>query len=250
MKHSPTLALLAAAVGLLCAACEDAPAVAAAKPCGADATLSCSRPTQSADYYVDQAQRYFDALDVDAPAERTPTYAPAVLRWEWPPWLKLTGYTAAQMHVTDKMVKQFAPARVTHRDCRAFARQPFARCRVSFDYLDQGGGKPCFIYEEFAFNDAGAITFIEAWSDLPGLSPIADPSDPWGERSAVHRLSVKVPGLGSPSGAIDPLGPAMQKAAAADAEVADLVARTQDFWPMWTAENDKDPNYFAKGCGW
>jgi hypothetical protein len=224
--------------------------------CGPDALADCARPKQSGAYYVDQAMRYFDALDVSAPADRTPTYAELVVRWEWPPWLKLTGYTATQMELTDKLVKQYAPAVVSHRDCRAFDRQPFARCRVSFDYTEQGPvtrqgkGKNCFIYEEFVFNDKGEMTFVEAWSDLPGLTPITDPTDPWGERTKLHRLSMKVPGLGSSTGHIALDGPAMQAAAQADPEIADFVARAQDFWPAWTAESEKDPDYFQKGCGW
>ena len=220
------------------------------RACGPDALADCARPRQTPAYYVDQAMRYFDALDVAAPAEHTPTYAELVVRWEWPPWLKLTGYTAAQMELTDKLVKQYAPAVVSHRDCRAFDRQPFARCRVSFDYQQQGNGKPCYIYEEFVFNDKGEMTFVEAWSDLPGMTPISDPTDPWGERTAIHRMSLKIPGLGSPSGRIAPDGPALQAAAKVDPEIADLLARIADFWPAWTAEGDKDPNYFHKGCGW
>lgn len=227
------------------------PAEAACKLAGEGALSPCSEPKQTAAYYVDQAQRYFDALDVSAPADSTPTYAELAVRWEWPPWLKLTGYTRQQLETTDKLVKKFAPALVTHRDCRAFAVQPFARCRVSFDYQDQGDGKPCFIYEEFTFNDAGEQTFIEAWSDLPGLIPMVDASDPWAEHSAIHRLSTRVPGLGTASGRIDLDGVAMQQAAAQDPEVADLVARAKNFWPAWTAESElQGPDYFTRGCGW
>jgi hypothetical protein len=185
--------VLTALLGLGCGSTEESapPESAAALACkaaGAGALSSCSVAKLPAAYYVDQANRYFDALDVDAPADSTPAYAELVARWEWPPWLKLTGFTREQMESTDKVVKKFAPADVSHRDCRAFATQPFARCRVSFDYVNPTHGKPCFIYEEFTFNDAGEQTFIEAWSDLPGLTPILDPKDPWGERTAIHRL--------------------------------------------------------------
>lgn len=226
-------------------------AALACKAAGAAALSPCAKPKLPPAYYVDQAQRYFDALDVDAPTDSTPTYAELVARWEWAPWLKLTGFTREQMESTDKMVKKFAPANVSHRDCRAFATQPFARCRVSFDYVDQGNGKPCYIYEEFTFNDAGEQTFIEAWSDLPDLTPILDPKDPWGERTPVHRMSTRIPGLGAPSGHIDLDGPAMKQAAALDPEVADFVARTKDFWSSFAAEGEvQGSDYFARGCGW
>ena len=242
--------LLAAAA---CAAEEAPPAAdqqaAACKQAGAAALSACSKPTQSAAYYVDQAQRYFDALDTRAPADRVPVYAELAARWEWPPWLKLTGYTGAQLETTDKVVKLSAPAVVSNRDCRAFAVQPFARCRVSFDYTNQTKG--CAIYEEFTFNDAGELTFIEAWSDRPGLTPIVDPADPWGERGPIGRLSTRIPGLGSASGRIEVAGAAMQAAAKADPDVADFVKRTQDFWTWLSAESEtQGKDYFAVGCGW
>ena len=218
---------------------------------GAIALATCLTPTHSAAYYIDQGNRYFDALDRSAPAESQPTYSERVARWEWPPWLKLTGYTRVQMEGTDKLVKSQAPAVVSHRDCRFFAVQPFCRCRVSFDYDNQGGGKGCPIYEEFTFNDAGEMTFIEAWTDAPGYLPMSDKADLWGEGPGVHRMSMKIPGLGSASGLIDPDGWPWAQAAAADPEVADLVARAKDFWPAWLAENEKaGPDYFKLGCGW
>ncbi len=209
----------------------------------------CSSPKQTAAYYVDQANKYFDALDRSAPASSVPTYASQVARWEWPPWLKLTGFGQAQMQGTDKLVKSQAPAVVTPRDCRAFAVQPFARCRVSFVYDQQGGGKGCPIYEEFTFNDAGAITFIEAWSDLPTYLPMPA-TDTWAEGAAVHRLSTRVPGLGNPDGSIDLLGEGMTSAAASDPEVADFVARAQSFWVAFAQERKAAGDYFSKGCGW
>ncbi len=262
-RHSPSPLFAAAPLALgflLLAGCTDtqepapAPPSAAAAACkaaGPAALSPCATPKQSAAYYVDQANRYFDALDADAPADSTPTYAELVARWEWPPWLKLTGFTREQLESTDKVVKKFAPANVSHRDCRAFASQPFARCRVSFDYQDQGNGKPCYIYEEFTFNDQGEQTFIEAWSDLPGMTPILDPKDPWGEHTPIHRLSTRIPGLGAATGHIDLDGAAMQSAAAKDPEVADFVARAKDFWPSFAAEGQvQGPDYFDRGCGW
>lgn len=194
--------------------------------------------------------RYFDALDRSAAPDRVPAYAELVARWEWPPWLKLTGYTKTQMEATDKLVKAQAPAVVSHRDCRFFAVQPFARCRVSFDYDKMGGGKGCPIYEEFTFNEAGEITFIEAWSDAPGYLPSADAKDLWAQGAAVHRLSTRLPGLGSAAGKLALDTPELAAAAQADAEVADLVARTKNFWAAWAKENASGGDYFKVGCGW
>ena len=117
--------------------------------------------------------------------------------------------TAAILRVGD-------PSTVPIRDCRFFDVQPFARCYVTFEY-EEGA---CPIYEEFTFNDQGETTFIEAWSDLPGLNATADPDDRWAEGSAVHRLSTRIPGLGNATGRIDLDSPAMAAAAAADPEVA------------------------------
>ena len=122
---------------------------------------------------MDQAERYFDALDETADPLSLPSYSPLAARWEWPPWLLLTGFGAEEMENLDHWVKVFTPASID-RDCRFFDEQPFARCYIVFNYADG----PCPIYEEFTFNDAGEMTFIEAWSDLPGMLPFGDPV--WG----------------------------------------------------------------------
>ena len=219
------------------------------KPAAALALSVCSTPTHPAAYYVAQANKYFDALDTKAPDDSVPSYSELVARWEWPPWLKLTGYTRDQMTVTDKLVKLGAPAVVSHRDCRFFAVQPFARCRVSFDYLDKGG-KGCPIYEEFTFNDLGEMTFVEAWSDQPALLPFAATADAWGEAPDVLRLSTRVPGLGTGSGKIELDGAAMQAAASQDPLVADFRARAADFWTAFNEAAADAGDYFKTGCGW
>jgi hypothetical protein len=138
------------------------------------------------------------------------------------------------------------------RDCRAFSQQPFARCRVSFEY----SGGLCPIYEEFTFNDAGEITFIEAWSTQPGYLPMDDPeSDPWGEGPDVRRLSTRVPGLGTATGFVDATSPAMQEVAANDEDVADLARRMESFWPSWLREfaaigSGSENDIYGPGCGW
>ena len=89
------------------------------------------------------------------------------------------------------------PTEVINRDCRFFKAQPFARCRVTFHYLNPDSYFD--IYEEFTFNNQGEITFVEAWSDHPGYLPMGA-DDFWAESKNVKRISWKVPGLGSENG--------------------------------------------------
>ena len=211
------------------------------------ATAPCSEPLLSEEHYVSEALRYFDTLDVTAPVDSIPDYAELVARWEWPPWLKLTGYGRQDMIDTGLSLREFDPSTVPERDCRFFDTQPFARCYVVFDYE----GQPCPIYEEFTFNDAGETTFIEAWSDLPGMLPMDKASDPWAEAPDVHRLSNLVPGLGAPTGRIDLDSGAMRRAARRHEDVADFAERAVDWERAWGRELvAADPDFFAQGCGW
>lgn len=221
-------------------------------PCTADggegAVSTCLSPTQPDAYYVDQALRYFDTLESSYPGEGGPTYAPTVARWEWPPWLLLTGWGREAMEAADAIIRVI-PTEVPTRDCRFFPEQPFARCRVDFRYADHPDAG-CPIYEEFTFDDAGELTFLEAWSDDPERLP-SDPTDPWAESPQAHRLSTRLPGLGNPRGELDPTSPWMQDAARRDPEVADFVARTEDFFGMWLeAYEAAGDDVFAQGCGW
>lgn len=211
------------------------------------ATARCLEPTMTPEYYVDQANKYFDTLDTTAPEDSIPAYSDLSARWEWPPWLLLTGYERDQMIETAAVLRAFDPSTVPERDCRFFERQPFARCYVVFEYE---GGR-CPIYEEFVFNDAGEMTFIEAWSDLPGYLPTDDPEDRWAEGPDVDRLSTRVPGLGNAEGRIDLDAEWMTAAAAEDEMIADFVRRARDFWPTWFDELTNAPeDFFATGCGW
>ncbi|MBZ0253995.1 MAG: hypothetical protein K8I02_11710 [Candidatus Methylomirabilis sp.] len=208
-----------------------------------DRLAECSKPTLDPAYYVEQSLKYFDTLDSTVPIDVVPNYSELVARWEWPPWLKLTGYTRDGMILTDILLKLF-PTRIPERDCRFFPTQPFGRCYVNFDY----DGDPCPIYEEFTFNDAGEMTFIEAWTDYPGFLPMADPADRWGE-GETSRLATRVPGLGSPDGRIDLESPAMLEAAAADPDVEDFVVHARDPFFTWIADLlAADPDFFAYGC--
>jgi len=212
-----------------------------------DATASCLVPTLPPEYYVAEAEAYFDTLDVDAPEDSIPDYHPQVARWEWPPWLLLTGYSAEDMIATSRTLRRFDPSTVPFRDCRFFETQPFARCYVVFEY-EEG---PCPIYEEFTFNDAGEMTFIEAWSDLPGLLPQDREADMWAESPEFYRLANLVPGLGNPTGTIDLESPGMRRLGEAYPDVADFAERAVDWERAWAEELlDADPDFFAHGCGW
>jgi hypothetical protein len=212
-----------------------------------DALATALTPQQPPEYYVEQANEYFDTLDTSADPSSVPNYSTLVARWELPPWLWLTGYGRSNMISTTEVALVLEPSTVPTGDCRAFAVQPFARCYVSFEY-DAGS---CPIYEEFVFNDQGEMTFIEAWSDQPGLLPMSDPTDRWAEGPDVRRLSTKIPGLGNATGLIDLDSEAMQRAASEDPEVADFVRRAQNFLPSWLqALEDAGSDYFARGCGW
>lgn len=218
-------------------------------PCAGPGALStCSAPLHDPGLYVDQGLRYFDTLDGSADPESEPDYGEFVARWEWPPWLYLTGYGRDFTLAVDELVLAAMPGTtVPTRDCRFFEAQPFARCRVSFDYE----GQPCPIYEEFTFNEGGQVTFVEAWSDQPTMLPMDAGEDPWAEGEAVDRLSWRVPGLGTPDGTVDPTGPEMLAAAAENPLVADFADRTQDFWGRWSeAYEAAGDDLFARGCGW
>lgn len=231
-------------------------ALAVVTHCGADAPLPPSplaatstalRPTRPPEYYVAQANLYFDTLDTRADPMRVPNYSALVARWEWPPWYLLTGWEREGIIAQTRLALFAEPSTVPTRDCRAFAAQPFARCRVSFTYA-RGS---CPIYEEFTFNDQGEMTFIEAWSDQPGMRPTEDPADPWAEAPGIRRLSTRVPGLGNPTGRIDPTAPWTAEVARRDPDVADLMRRAQSFTTSWLqAFRDAGRNAFPRGCGW
>lgn len=233
-------ALVCGFVAMACA--SEAPAERSS-----DALATALTPKFAPEYYVDQANKYFDTLDTSADPENVPTYSELVARWELPPWLWLTGYTRENMVITTDLAVALDPSTVPERDCRAFSVQPFARCYVTFEY-EEG---PCPIYEEFVFNDQGEITFIEAWSDQAEYLPMDGLNDPWAEGPDVRRLSTRVPGLGSETGLIDLDSEAMQQAAEGDPELAEFVRRAKDFWPTYLeAVQEAGPDYYARGCGW
>ncbi len=211
------------------------------------ATARCLVPTLAPEHYIEQALAYFDTLDVDADRSSIPDYSPLVARWEWPPWLLLTAIGAEDMIGTADSLRSLDPSTVPERDCRFFDEQPFARCYIDFEYAE---GR-CPIYEEFVFNDAGQVTFIEAWSDLPGMLPMDREADMWAEGPDVSRLSTRVPGLGTADGLVALETDFMRAAAALDADVADFALRASDWRQYWfDLLRTVDPDFFAIGCDW
>ena len=94
------------------------------------------------------------------------------------------------------------------------------------------------------------MTFIEAWSDLPGLLPQGD-DDRWAEKPDYPRLATRVPGLGNATGTIDLESEAMKTAAQSDPELADFAKRAGNWTKYWREEvENADPDFFAIGCGW
>lgn len=191
---------------------------------------TCLTPKFPPEYYIEQGEKYFLSMQSDIPIDVKPNHSDLVIRWEWPPWLFLTGYTRDFLTISDILLKLY-PTKYDLIDCRFFETQPFCRCHVIFNY----SGTLCPIYEEFVFNDQGEITFIEAWSDYESLLPMDAGEDGiwseeeyWAMQDNVRRLSTKVPGLGNETGRIKISSPYMQYAAEKDEDVKELVRRLKD----------------------
>ena len=208
----------------------------------AAANSLCLSPKQSADYYAEQSVKYFLTMESSVSPLVIPNYSERVVRWEWPPWLLLTGYGRFNLIWTDIVLK-LNPTSYAVLNCQGFDVQPFGRCHVVFDY----SGELCPIYEEFTFNDQGEITFIEAWTDMPGWIPMA-PEDYWAEGNIPGRLSTRVPGLGNQTGLVDWDSDAVQQAAAGDADLAELVHRVNDPYRTWAKELVENTQALAEGC--
>jgi len=212
--------------------------------CGTEAARAeCLSPQLPPEYYIEQSEKYFFTMDSSVSPFVVPNYSDLVARWEWPPWLLLTGFGRANMIWTDILLK-LNPTSYAMMDCRAFPVQPFGRCHVVFDY----SGELCPIYEEFTFNDQGEMTFIEAWTDLPGWLPMDDPDDEWAEGEDVERLSTRVPGLGNEQGLIDLDASWMEEAARDDADVADFLRRARDPYTTWLMELLEHWRDVEEGC--
>ena len=220
-------------------------------PCSTEgARADCLSPTFSSDYYIEQANKYFNTMDSAEDRDDGPDYAEWVVRWEWPPWLLLTAFGAEHIEQTDFLLRSY-PSTIPDRDCRFFKEQPFARCKVVFYYEDEAHeGRGCPIYEEFAFNAAGEMTVVEAWSDVPGLRPFAE-HDPWAEGTDVERISTRIPGLGTPDGQLSINGETFTSAATGDPLLADLQYRANNWVETWTqALEAAGDTLWSDGCGW
>ena len=190
-------------------------------------------PKFPAEYYIDQGVKYFRTMESSVPIKVKPEYSDLVIRWEWHPWLLLTGYKRRNLINTDILLKLY-PTKYDTIDCQFFEQQPFCRCHVVFNY----SGTRIPIYEEFVFNNQGEITFIEAWSDFPSLLPM-DETDYWAEAENVNRLSTRVPGLGNNEGRIDPKADWMLNAAKTDTVLADMLYRLKHPISTWFKEYRK-----------
>ena len=162
----------------------------------------------------------------------------------------LTAFGAEHIENTDLLLRAY-PSTIPERECLFFDQQPFARCRVVFYYDDpEHEGRGCPIYEEFAFNDAGEMTVIEAWSDVDGLLPLAD-DDPWAEADDFERISTRIPGLGTASGQLDINGEMYAAAAADDPLLMDLKNRSNNWTETWMeAYEAAGDTLWPDGCGW
>jgi hypothetical protein len=251
MKIRPVLLLPFLFCCTACSTSKQTAQTAAAKTdCTTQGALSTNlSPKFPATYYAEQGVKYFQTMQSDIPAKVQPKYSYLVIRWEWPPWMLLTGFGKTAMVATDVMLK-LNPTKYNLLDCRGFDTQPFCRCHVVFNYSET----PCPIYEEFTFNDQGEITFIEAWSDYESLLPMTSGSDSlwdeqeyWGMKE-VNRLSTKVPGLGNATGLIDLYSPCMNEAAEKDKDIAELQKRAKDANRFWMQELIKHSKEISRGC--
>ena len=212
--------------------------------CGTEAAkAACVKPTKPPKYYVEQSIKYFRTMETSVSVMVQPNYSKKVVRWEWEPWLLLTGYGKANLIWTDTLLKLFKTA-YDKLDCRFFKKNPMGRCHVIFDY----DGLKCPIYEEFTFNEKGEMTFIEAWTDAPGYLPYKDPKDHWAEGKDVYRLSTKVPGLGNKKGKIKLDSRAMKQMARYDKDVAEFVRRAKSPYKEYFRELKHHASDVLAGC--
>jgi hypothetical protein len=215
------------------------------------ATSRCLGPKQTNAYYVEQANRYFDSLDVSKKSYIAPNYHARAVRWEWKPWLLLTGYYKYWMDWTASTLRSVDPSTVPGRICLAFSEQPFARCYVNMQYPNHQKNRPCYIYEEFTFDDAGKVTFVEAWSASPRSRLPSDyKTDPWAKLSSARRLSTIMPGLGHKDGLVNLISTEMTNAAK-DSLVDDFRHRATN-WEISEANEyiHRTNDVFVEGCDW
>jgi hypothetical protein len=85
------------------------------------------KPNRSEAYYEEQGQAYFDLLSgydqKGNPSSKTPTYSDFCVRWEWEPWLLLTGKnhgSRTEWSVIDALQKITIPVRISERRVQIF----------------------------------------------------------------------------------------------------------------------------------
>ena len=76
-----------------------------------DALSTALKPNRPAEYYFHQAKLYFDSLDTRR-NEALPLYAEKLMRYEWSPWLLLTGFGNRQTHQIDEAIKDQGPGKL------------------------------------------------------------------------------------------------------------------------------------------
>ena len=100
------------------------------------------------------------------------------------------------------------------------------------------------------FNDKGEMTWIEAWSDLPGLLPQSE-DDRWAESEDYPRLGGRVPGLGQTMGNFDWMNEFVTQEVQGDKVLEDFIMRTENWRMYWVETFTQAPtDFFAVGCGW
>ena len=170
-------------------------------------------PNQPADFYIARADAYFNLISgKDHQGKNLPSnflkpeYSKFMVRWEWEPWLLLTGKNSGwseEWELIDSAIALTLPNSISDRKYRFSTLNPFVRAVVDIKF--GGSNQVLRIYEEFTFNTVGEITFMEAWSyDDPALCMDAFHSNVtfknnihWPERSSIYRLSTLIPGLGA-----------------------------------------------------
>ena len=159
--------------------------VSIGEPClnpGTQSDRYVSATDHDPEYYVEQANKYFDTLDPNAEPGSMPYYSEQVVRWEWPPAIA-HGPWEAGMIDTAEVLKVGDPSTVPERDCR------FSKHNRSRDVTSSLNTRVVLPYlRRVCLQRCGEMTFIEAWSDLPGLRPQQGDDDRFGERGTFYRL--------------------------------------------------------------
>ena len=173
------MSLLSISLLFACSSTKEADVI---DPCNTtDALSTCLEHTQTEEYYISQSSAYFDTMDYRFELEDWPPYSEMVIRWEWPPWLKLTAFTRENIETTDTFLALY-PSIVEERTCLAFDTQPFGRCYVVFYYDD---------------HEENLVRFMKnSPSMIRERSPLLKPGQML--RVSFHRTKIAILGLRQP----------------------------------------------------